>query len=54
MQEITSLAKVSGMSKPTVMAHIEAMTVANAIYLVQPFFGGSKEGDRKASQGGWF
>lgn len=43
MLEITSLAKESGLSRPTVMSHIEAMTVANVIYLVQPFFGGSKK-----------
>ena len=41
--EITSLAKEGGLSRPTVMAHIEAMIVAHAIYLVQPFFGGGKK-----------
>lgn len=41
--EITTLAKDSGLSRPTVLAHIEAMTVAHAIYLVQPFFGGGKK-----------
>ena len=41
--EITSLAKDSGLSRPTVMAHIEALSVAHAIYLVQPFFGGGKK-----------
>ncbi len=41
--EITSLAKESGLSRPTVMAHIEALSVAHAIYLVQPFFGGGKK-----------
>jgi predicted AAA+ superfamily ATPase len=43
MMEITSLAKASGLSRPTVMAHIESMTVAHAIYLVQPYFGGGKK-----------
>jgi uncharacterized protein len=38
--EISSLAKESGLSRPTVMSHIEAMSVAHAISLVQPFFGG--------------
>jgi predicted AAA+ superfamily ATPase len=41
--EITSLAKESGLSRPTVMAHIEALSVAHAIFLVQPFFGGGKK-----------
>jgi uncharacterized protein len=43
MLEISSLAKESGLSRPTVMAHIEALSVAHAIYLVQPFFGGGKK-----------
>ncbi|MDX1285713.1 MAG: DUF4143 domain-containing protein, partial [Draconibacterium sp.] len=38
--DITSLSKESGLSRPTVMSHIEALTVANAIYAVTPFFGG--------------
>lgn len=41
--EITSLANESGLSRPTVMSHIEALTVAHAIYLVQPYFGGGKK-----------
>jgi len=43
MLEITSLANESGLSRPTVMAHIEALAVAHAIYLVQPFFGGGRK-----------
>lgn len=43
MLEITSLAKECGLSRPTVMAHIEALAVAHAIYLVQPFYGGGKK-----------
>jgi predicted AAA+ superfamily ATPase len=43
MLEITSLAKESGMSRPTVMSHLEALTVAHAITTVQPFFGGGKK-----------
>ncbi len=43
MLEITSLAKECGLSRPTVMAHIEALTVAHAIYLVQPYYGGGKK-----------
>jgi hypothetical protein len=41
--EITSLAKESGLSRPTVMAHIEALTVAHAITIVPPFYGGGKK-----------
>jgi len=41
--EITSLAKESGLSRPTVMAHIESLTLAHAIAPVQPFFGGGKK-----------
>ncbi len=41
--EITYLAKESGLSRPTVMAHIEAMTVAHSISLIQPFSGGGKK-----------
>jgi hypothetical protein len=40
--EISSLAKECGLSRPTVMAHIEALTVAHAISMIQPFFGGGK------------
>ncbi len=35
--EITSLARDSALSRPTVMAHIEALSAAHAIRLVQPF-----------------
>ena len=41
--EITSLAKESGLSRPTVMAHIEAMSVAHAITLIHPYFGGGRK-----------
>jgi uncharacterized protein len=41
--EITSLSKESGLSRPTVMAHIEAMAIAHSILLVSPFFGGGKK-----------
>ncbi len=41
--EITKLAKESGLSRPTVMAHIEAMSVAHAITLIPPFFGGGRK-----------
>lgn len=40
--EYSSLAKLSQLSRPTVQAHIEAMRIAHAIYLLPPFFGGGK------------
>ncbi|NOZ62556.1 MAG: ATP-binding protein [Calditrichaeota bacterium] len=40
--DFTSLAKLSDLSRPTVKAHIEAMTIAHAIYLLSPFYGGSR------------
>jgi predicted AAA+ superfamily ATPase len=43
IMEISSLAKESGLSRPTVMAHIESMSVAHAITSVFPFFGGGKK-----------
>jgi hypothetical protein len=43
IMEITSLAKESGLSRPTVMAHIESMAVAHAISIIQPFSGGGKK-----------
>ena len=48
--EITSLAKESGLSRPTVMAHIEAMSVAHAITLIHPCFGGGRKGDNKTTE----
>lgn len=41
--EITSLARESGLSRPTVMSHLEALTVAHAVSFVPPFFGGGKK-----------
>jgi predicted AAA+ superfamily ATPase len=43
IMEISSLSKESGLSRPTVMAHTEALTIAHAIYLVHPFYGGGKK-----------
>jgi len=42
MIDFTKLAKLSKLSRPTVQAHIEAMRISHAVYLVPPFFGGSK------------
>lgn len=43
LMEITSLAKESGLSRPTVMSHLEALTVAHAVTIVPPYFGGGKK-----------
>jgi len=40
MLEMTNLAKACGLSRPTVISHVESLAVAHAIYLVAPFFGG--------------
>jgi len=38
----TNLAKLSGLSRPTVNSYLEAMQIANAIYLLPPFHGGGR------------
>ena len=38
--DITDLAKEAGISRPTVMAHLDAMEIAHAIIRVPPFHGG--------------
>ena len=43
LMEVSTLAKTSGLSRPTVMSHIEALQVAHAINVVQPYFGGGKK-----------
>ena len=40
--DYSQLANSSELSRPTVKAHIEAMQVAHAVYLVRPFHGGGK------------
>jgi len=40
--DYTQLAKASELSRPTVKAHIEAMEIAHAMYLLSPFHGGGK------------
>ncbi len=42
MADFSSLAGESGLSRPTVMAHVEALTVAHAICLVPPYHGGGR------------
>jgi predicted AAA+ superfamily ATPase len=38
--DVSDLAKETGMSRPTVMAHLDAMEIAHAIVRVPPFHGG--------------
>ncbi|MEI7881582.1 MAG: ATP-binding protein [bacterium] len=38
--DITDLAKESGMTRPTVMSHLDAMEIAHAIIRIPPFHGG--------------
>ena len=38
--DISDLAKETGMSRPTVMAHLDAMEIAHAIHRLPPFHGG--------------
>ncbi|MGC9365341.1 MAG: ATP-binding protein [Fidelibacterota bacterium] len=38
----TNLAKLSELSRPTVNSYLEAMQIANAIYLLPPFHGGGR------------
>jgi predicted AAA+ superfamily ATPase len=40
MLDISDLAKESGLSRPTVMAHLDAMEIAHAIQRLPPFCGG--------------
>ena len=42
MADFSSLAKESELSRPTVMAHVEALCVAHASFLVSPFAGGGR------------
>jgi uncharacterized protein len=42
MADWSSLAKDSELSRPTVLAHVEALAVAHAIFLVSPFAGGGR------------
>jgi len=42
LADYTKLASESGLSRHTVKAHIEAMSIAHAIFLVRPFHGGGR------------
>lgn len=40
--DYTKLAKLSDLSRHTVKAHVEAMSIAHAVFLIAPFHGGSR------------
>jgi len=40
--EITQLSKMSSVTRPTVISYLEAMRVANMVYLLSPFHGGGR------------
>jgi predicted AAA+ superfamily ATPase len=40
--DYTNLAKLSDLSRPTVKAHVEAMSIAHAVFLLPPFHGGGR------------
>lgn len=40
--DYTQLARLSGLSRPTVTAHVEALTVAHAVALIPPYSGGGR------------
>ena len=42
MVDYSNLAKLSDLSRPTVKAHIEAMSIAHAVFLLSPYFGGGR------------
>jgi hypothetical protein len=42
MADFSSLARDSELSRPTVMAHVEALSIAHAIFLVPPYHGGGR------------
>ncbi|APF20448.1 putative ATPase [Caldithrix abyssi DSM 13497] len=43
LADFTQLAKLCGLSRPTVMAHLEILQIAHAIYLLKPFHGGGRK-----------
>ncbi len=42
LMDYTHLARLSDLSRQTVKAHVEAMSVAHAVYLLSPFHGGGR------------
>ncbi len=42
LMDYTNLSGLSDMSRPTVKAHVEAMSIAHAVFLLPPFHGGGR------------
>jgi predicted AAA+ superfamily ATPase len=42
LMDYTHLAQLSDLSRPTVKAHVEAMSIAHAVFLLPPFHGGGR------------
>jgi len=42
LMDYTHLARLSDLSRPTVKAHVEAMSIAHAVFLLPPFHGGGR------------
>jgi hypothetical protein len=42
LADVTGLARDSELSRPTVMAHLEALSVAHAVFILSPFAGGGR------------
>lgn len=42
MVDYSNLAKLSDLSRPTVKSHIEAMSIAHAVFLLSPYFGSGR------------
>lgn len=40
--DYTNLAQLSGLSRPTVKAHVDALCIAHAVFLLPPFHGGGR------------
>jgi predicted AAA+ superfamily ATPase len=41
--DVSKLAKLSGLSRPTIMLHLESLQLAHVINVISPFFGGGKK-----------
>ncbi len=43
LADYSQLAKLSGLSRPTVLSHLEILRIAHAIYILRPFHGGGRK-----------
>lgn len=43
LADLTKLSSLSGLSRPTVKAHIDAMATAHAVFILRPFHGGGRQ-----------